>query len=125
MHKAWKISIKITWWSASGLKVPNSSILREDDKTYIIRKRAGYSDKIMIKILKESKNYSIIDNYSTLELKEMGYSVEEIANYVVSTIGLPFESLNFEKLKEMVEQYKEQGLNDAYTTIKKNPHNVC
>ena len=75
-----KISIKITWWSASGLKVPNSSILREDDKTYIIRKRAGYSDKIMIKILKESKNYSIIDNYSTLELKEMGYSVEEITN---------------------------------------------
>ena len=75
-----KISIKITWWSASGLKVPNSSILKEDDKTYIIRKRAGYSDKIMIKILKESKNYSIIDNYSTLELKEMGYSVEEITN---------------------------------------------
>ena len=75
-----KISVKITWWSASGLKVPNSSILREDDKAYIIRKRAGYSDKILVKILKESKNYSIIDNYSTLELKEMGYSVEEITN---------------------------------------------
>ena len=75
-----KISIKITWWSASGLKVPNTSILKEDDKTYIIRKRAGYTDKILVKVLKESKNYSIIDNYSTLELKEMGYSVEEITN---------------------------------------------
>ena len=75
-----KISIKITWWSASGLKVPDTSILKEDDKTYIIRKRAGYTDKILVKVLKESKNYSIIDNYSTLELKEMGYSVEEITN---------------------------------------------
>ena len=45
-----KISIKITWWSASGLKVPNTSILKEDDKTYIIRKRAGYTDKILVKV---------------------------------------------------------------------------
>lgn len=76
-----KISFEIIWWSADGLKVPNSAILREDDKTYIIRKRVGYSDKILIKVLKESKNYSIIDNYTTLELKEvLGYTVEEIKN---------------------------------------------
>ena len=73
-----KIQIEIIWWSASGLKVPNSSILKENDRTYIIRKRIGYTDKILVKILKESKNYSIIDNYTSLELKEMGYSVEEI-----------------------------------------------
>ena len=73
-----KIQIEIIWWSASGLKVPNSAILKEDDKTYIIRKRIGYTDKILVKILKESKNYSIIDNYTSLELKEMGYSVEEV-----------------------------------------------
>lgn len=75
-----KVAINIIWWSASGLKVPNSSILKEDDKSYIVRKRAGYSDKILVKILKESKSYSIIDNYTTLELKELGYSTEEINN---------------------------------------------
>lgn len=75
-----KIAIEAIWWSADGLKVPNSSILREDDKTYIIRKRVGYSDKILIKVLKESKNYSIIENYTSLELKELGYSVEDIKN---------------------------------------------
>lgn len=75
-----KISFEIIWWSSEGLKVPNSSILREDNKTYIVRKRAGYSDKILVKVLKESKNYSIIENYTSLELKEMGYSVEEIKN---------------------------------------------
>ena len=75
-----KISFEVIWWSASGLKVPNSSILYEDDKTYIIRKRQGYSDKILIKVLKESTNYSIIENYTSLELRELGYSAEEINN---------------------------------------------
>lgn len=86
-----KISFEIVWWSADGLKVPNSSILKEDDKTYIIRKRVGYSDKILIKVLKESKNYSIIENYTSLELKELGYSVEEIKN--MRTISLYDEIL--------------------------------
>lgn len=75
-----KVAVNIIWWSASGLKVPNTSIQKENDKSYIIRKRAGYSDKILVKVLKESKNYSIIDNYTTLELKELGYSTEEINN---------------------------------------------
>ena len=75
-----KIQIEVIWWSANGLKVPNSAILREEDKTYIVRKRIGYTDKILVKVLKESKNYSIIDNYTSLELKEMGYSVDEITN---------------------------------------------
>ena len=73
-----KITFEIVWWDEKGLKVPNSSILKEDDKTYIIRKRAGYTDKILIKVLKESKNYSIIDNYNTTELKELGYSIDDI-----------------------------------------------
>ena len=75
-----KIQIEVIWWSASGLKVPNSAIIREEDKAYIIRKRVGYTDKILVKVLKESKNYSIIENYTSLELKEMGYTVEEITN---------------------------------------------
>ena len=75
-----KIQIEVIWWSASGLKVPNTAILREEDKAYIIRKRVGYTDKILVKVLKESKNYSIIENYTSLELKEMGYTVEEITN---------------------------------------------
>lgn len=86
-----KISFEIVWWSADGLKVPNSSILKEDDKTYIIRKRVGYSDKILIKVLKESENYCIIENYTSLELKELGYSVDEIRN--MRTIGLYDEIL--------------------------------
>jgi hypothetical protein len=34
--------------------------------------------------------------------------------------GLPFDKLSLEKLKTIVEQYKDKGLNDAYKTIKLN-----
>lgn len=75
-----KVVVEIIWWSSEGLKVPNSAILKEGEKTYITRKRIGYSDKILVKVLKESKNYSIIENYTSLELKELGYSVDKIKN---------------------------------------------
>lgn len=75
-----KISFEIIWWSANGLKVPNSSIIQKEDKNYIIRKRIGYTDNILVKVLKVSKNYSIIENYTSSELKELGYSTEEIKN---------------------------------------------
>jgi putative membrane fusion protein len=75
-----KISFEIIWWNANGLKVPNSSILEKDSKSYIIRKRVGYTDNILVKVLKKSENYSIIENYTSSELKELGFSTEEIKN---------------------------------------------
>jgi len=75
-----KISLEIIWWSANGLKVPNSSIIEENGMKYIVRKRVGYQDNILVKVLKESENYSIVDNYTSLELKELGYSTTEIAS---------------------------------------------
>ncbi len=62
-----------------GLKVPNSAIIYDEDNTpYIIRNRAGYLDKIMIKKVRETKAYTLIKNYEIQELKEKGFSVEEI-----------------------------------------------
>ena len=75
-----KMSFEIVWWNANGLKVPNSSIVERDGKNYIIRKRVGYTDDILIKVLKKAENYSIIENYTSLELKELGYPTEEIKN---------------------------------------------
>ena len=75
-----KVSFEIVWWNANGLKVPNTSIVERDGKNYIIRKRVGYTDDILVKILKTSQTYSIIENYTSLELKELGYSTEEIRN---------------------------------------------
>ena len=80
-----KISFEVVWWSDEGLKVPNDAILEEDGKKYIIRNRAGYTDKILVKVLRKNEKYAIIDNYDTDELKELGYSLEEINNRKVIT----------------------------------------
>lgn len=86
-----KISIEVVWWNANGLKVPNSSIIERNGKNYIIRKRVGYTDDILVKVLKNAESYSIIENYTSLELKELGYSTEEIKN--MKTISLYDEIL--------------------------------
>ena len=92
-----KITFDIIWWSYSGLKVPNEALIKEtikkggtmeeQDIYYIIRNRMGYTDKILIKILKQNESYSIITNYTNEELKEkMGYTEEELKQ--VKTIVL-------------------------------------
>ncbi len=77
-----KISFDIIWWSFSGKKVPNESIAYEqkgeNKVAYVIRTRAGYESKIYIKILKSNDKYTIIDNYTNTELKELGYTSEEL-----------------------------------------------
>ncbi|MBO4816100.1 MAG: hypothetical protein J5507_04175 [Clostridia bacterium] len=73
-----KISFDIIWWKYDGLKAPKSAIIYDNGLAYVVRNRAGYQNKILVKILKESSNYCIIDNYTYEELESMGYSSEEI-----------------------------------------------
>lgn len=74
-----KVSFDVIWWSDTGLKVPNSSIIYDDNNlAYIIRNRAGYLDKILIKKVRETKSYTLVQNYETEELKTQGFSPEEI-----------------------------------------------
>ena len=85
-----KISFSIIWWSESGLKVPNTALQKEmkneDEISYVTRTRIGYEDKILVKILKSNEKYSIVTNYTTEELLEIGYSSAEIRNFPNITI---------------------------------------
>ena len=76
-----KISFDLIWWDEQGLKVPNQAIVKENDLNYVVRKRAGYLNKILVKVTKEGENYSIVESYESEELKELGFTNEEIANY--------------------------------------------
>lgn len=68
-----KISFNITWWSSSGLKVPNTSILEDENGlSYVLIKKTNTTEKAIIKIKKKSDKYSIISNYNTEELSELG-----------------------------------------------------
>lgn len=66
--------------SASGLKVPNSSIVYENNLACVVRDRAGYLEKIYIKVLKQNDKYSIVSNYSSNELEQLGYDSNFISN---------------------------------------------
>ena len=95
-----KISFDLIWWSESGLKVPNQAIVNIDDKNYVVRNRAGYLNKILIKIKRQGAKYSIIEAYTAEEMKKEGFTNDEIAGY--KKISLYDEILvnpNMEKIK--------------------------
>ena len=76
-----KISFDLIWWSDSGLKVPNQAIVQENNLDYVVRSRAGYLSKILVKVTRKGNKYSIVESYSTDELKELGFDNEEISSY--------------------------------------------
>ena len=47
-----KISFDLIWWNATGLKVPNQAIVEQDGLDYVVRNRAGYLTKILVKVKK-------------------------------------------------------------------------
>lgn len=73
-----KISFDLIWWSDSGLKVPNQAIVEENGLNYVVRNRAGYLSKIVVNIKRKNDKYSIVSNYDTDELKELGFTSDEI-----------------------------------------------
>lgn len=79
-----KISFSIIWWSSSGLRVPNTAISTEEKNgneiAYVTRTRIGYEDKILVKVLKTNEKYSLVTNYTSDELTELGYTPAEIRN---------------------------------------------
>lgn len=75
-----KISMDIVWWEYTGLKVSNSALIEENDKIYVERKKNGYIQKILVKVLRQNDTYSILENYEEEELKALGYSADEISD---------------------------------------------
>lgn len=73
-----KISFDLIWWSSTGLKVPNSAIVEENEVNYVVRNRAGYLDKIPVEVQRKNEKYSIVSNYDTEELKELGFTTNPI-----------------------------------------------
>lgn len=82
-----KISFDLIWLSYSGLKVPNQAIVEKDGLKYVVRNRAGYLNKILVKVATVNKKevvndkYTIIENYDIDELRELGYTDKQINSY--------------------------------------------
>ena len=68
-----KISFNITWWSYSGIKVPNEAIIEDKDGLkYVEKKITTGINKVLVKVLKKNERYSIISAYSADDLKGLG-----------------------------------------------------
>lgn len=68
-----KISYNITWWSKSGLKVPNDAILEDESgNNFIVKERAGNYNKIFVKVLNKNDKYSIVENYNVEDYEKLG-----------------------------------------------------
>lgn len=75
-----KISFDLIWWSSTGLKVPNQAIVEDDGLNYVVRNRAGYLNKILVKVTRKNDKYSIVSSYDREELASLGFSRTEITN---------------------------------------------
>ena len=75
-----KISFDLIWWSHSGLKVPNQAIAEQDGLKYLVRSRAGYLSKILVKLEYQNDKYSIVSSYDTEELRELGFTESQISS---------------------------------------------
>lgn len=75
-----KIYIDIIWWSYKGLKISNASIKEENDLYYVEKSKAGYTERIYVKVLRQNDTYSIVENYTDEELKQLGFDIDYIKN---------------------------------------------
>ena len=77
-----KISFDIIWWNYEGLKISNTCILEENingnEISYVEKNKAGYTEKMYIKVLRQNETYSVVANYEKEELIEIGFTEDEI-----------------------------------------------
>ena len=76
-----KASIDVIWWEVKGLKIPKDAIYYDNGLAYVTRNRAGYTEKILVKILEENGDYCIIDNYDTDEMQKIDLKIDDIKLY--------------------------------------------
>lgn len=98
-----KVSFDIIWWEEEGYKIPTSSIITIDNLNYVIRNRSGYLQKMLVKIIKQTQDFSIITSYSSSELNEI--NVEDGVKKSVSLYDEILENPTAEQIQETEKQY--------------------
>ena len=73
-----KVQIDVIWWEYTGLKLINSAIFEENGLNYVYRKKLGTVEKVLVKVLRQNEVYSIVENYTDDELRDMNFKDEDI-----------------------------------------------
>lgn len=74
-----KVSFNITWWSKTGLKVPNDAIIEDENNNIcVIKEKAGTYSKVYIKVLKKNDKYSIVENLKAEDFEKIGVEASKV-----------------------------------------------
>ena len=76
-----KIAVDVIWWDESGLKVPKQALTQENGLYYVTRNKVGIETKLLVKVEMQNDKFAIITPYKTDELKEMGWTSDQIKKY--------------------------------------------
>ena len=58
--------------------------------------------------------------YISTNILEKGYNPEDLSNFVIKKTGKPIESIDFDHLKKLIEQFKDQSLQETYKNLENN-----
>ena len=76
-----KIALDVIWWDESGLKVPKQALTKENGLYYVTRNKVGIQTKLLVKVEFQNDKFAIISPYENDELKELGWTSEQIKKY--------------------------------------------
>ena len=76
-----KVIVDVIWWNETGLKIPTQALIKENGKYYVIRNKAGIQAKLLVELKCQTDKFAIVEPYDAEELKEFGFSYDDIRNY--------------------------------------------
>ena len=65
-----KIAVDVIWWNESGLKVPKQALIEENGLYYVMRNKSDIKTKILVKVIRQTDKFAIIESYETKELQQ-------------------------------------------------------
>ena len=72
------MQITLIWWEKEGLKVSNKAIEEDKGFNFIVKNKWTYKEKIIVKVIKKTEEFSLVENYTSEELKEMGIDISGV-----------------------------------------------
>lgn len=90
-----KVSFNITWWSKTGLKIPNDAIIEDENQnTCVIKEKAGTYSKVYVKVIKKNDKYSIVQNYNAEDFEKIGVEASKSSKISEHDMILLYPDLN-------------------------------
>lgn len=77
-----KKNIDIIWWEDIGLKASNKALVEINGKHYINKILGGNIEKIAVKIIKKTEDYSLVENLTNEERKKLGEEISKDMQYL-------------------------------------------